>query len=188
MLEQLSVRGRLDDDAALLERARRISAGLVAAAKQMRPEAAGWTWEVHVTSDAGVSAFCIAGGKILVGRGIVRALDLADGELAMLLAHEIAHAVAGHRREAARGGVGADPAEEVRQVSIAVAQENEADEIGMRLAIDAGWRSRELVAFYDKLAAREGAGTYNSSHGTAATRAQAARDLAARLDAAAPRK
>lgn len=181
ILASLSAKGRLDDDPALLARSRRIAAGLVVAAAQVRPETAAWSWEVHVTSDASRGTFCIAGGKVLVGSERVRSLELADGELAMMLGHEIAHAVAGHRREAPRASIDGDPAQEVREAEIAVMQENEADRIGMLLAHRAGWAAASLVSFFDKLAQREPPGTFSSSHPSAASRSAAAHALAESL-------
>ncbi len=174
ILASLASNGRLDDEAALLARSRRVAAGLITAAGEARPESAAWSWEIHVTSDVSRGTFCIAGGKILVASEIVNRLELDDGELAMLLGHEIAHAVADHRREAARVAMDADPAQEVRAAEIAVMQEDEADRIGMRLAFRAGWPAASLVSFFDKLAAQEPPGTFNSSHPAAAARAATA--------------
>jgi predicted Zn-dependent protease len=184
MLAAMSAKGTLDNDAILLERVRRIGAGLVAAAGTARPETSGWAWEIHVTSDPSRAAFCMAGGKVMVGRAFVAQLALTDGELAMLLGHEIAHAVADHRREASRATMESDPAAEIRDASIAVMQENEADRIGMELALRAGWPAASLLGFFDKLAAREPAGTFNSTHASAAARAEAARAMARSLGAA----
>lgn len=181
ILARLASTGRLDDERKALDRVRHVAAGLIVAARDARPSTASWAWEVHVTSDPAVAAFCIAGGKILVGSAFVGSLDLADAELAMLLGHEIAHAVAGHRRAAPRAGMETDAAEEIGQTRIAVAQENEADEIGMDLAYRAGWPLAGLLAFYDKLAAREASGTFSASHPSAAARAVAARAIADKL-------
>jgi predicted Zn-dependent protease len=183
ILAALAAKGKLDDDSALLARSRRIAAGLIAAAAEARPAVAAWSWEVHVTTDGSRGTFCIAGGKVLVGAQLVRQLELDDGELAMLLGHEIAHAVVDHRREAARATMDADAAQEVRAAEIAVMQEDEADRIGLGLALRAGWPAASLVSFFDKLAAQESPGTFNSSHPTAAARAATAR---ARARAATP--
>ncbi len=181
ILGGLSAKGKLDEEQAVLDRMRRVSRGLIIAAAEARPETAAWEWEVHVTSDASTGAFCMAGGKILVGSELVRRLGLSDGELAMLLGHEIAHAVAGHRREVSRAGMESDPAQEIRLAEIAVMQENEADRIGMRLAYRAGWPASSLVSFYEKLAAQETPGTFNSSHPSAASRVAFARAMAEEL-------
>ena len=181
ILAALSAKGKLDDDEVLLARIRRVAAGLIVVAAQIRPETSAWSWEIHVTSDVSKGALCMAGGKLLVGSELVRRLGLSDGELAMLLGHEIAHAVAGHRREVARAGMEADVAQEIRQAEIAVREENEADEIGMRLAYRAGWPVSSLVSFFEKMSAEESPGTFNSSHPSAASRAAMARDMAQKL-------
>jgi predicted Zn-dependent protease len=181
ILAGLEAKGVLDDDAVVLARARRIAAGLIIAAARFRADTSAWSWEVHATSDTSKSAFCMAGGKLLVGSAFVKRLDLNDGELAMLLGHEIAHAVADHRREASRATMESDPAEEVRATRIAVMQEDEADRIGMVLAHRAGWPAPVLVSFFEKVAAAEPAGTFNSSHPPGAARVAAARARAQEL-------
>ena len=181
VLHGLSTRGMLDDDPALSSRILRLLPALMQGAAAIKPQSASWAWEFHVTGDAAQNAFCMAGGKVLVGSAFVRQLALDDGELAMLLGHEIAHALAGHRREAAPSSFEGDLSQRIRQSEIAFAQESEADEIGMGLAHRAGWPSASLVSFYEKLAAAEGAGAFNSTHPAAAQRLAMARTIAARL-------
>ncbi|HEX7465204.1 MAG TPA: M48 family metalloprotease [Usitatibacter sp.] len=181
ILAGLAAKGKLDDDGALLARVRRISPGLIAAAAQMRAETAAWSWEMHVTSDPAKGTFCMAGGKVLVGAGLVKRLALDDGELAMLLGHEIAHAVADHRRAPSRLTMESDATEERREAALALAQEEEADRIGMQLAHRAGWPAAKLATFFDKLVAQESAGTFSASHPTAAARAAAAQVVARTL-------
>ncbi len=181
ILAGLAARGKLDDDDALLARVRRISPGLIGAAAQMRAETSAWSWEIHVTSDPSKGAFCMAGGKVLVGGALVRRLALTDAELAMLLAHEIAHAVADHRRAVSRLTMESDATEEMREAALALAQEDEADRIGIELAHRAGWPAAGLVSFFDKLVAQESAGTFSASHPSAAARAAAAHALARKL-------
>jgi predicted Zn-dependent protease len=187
ILAGLDARGMLDDDAPLLARTRRVAAGLIGQAARLNPDTAAWAWEVHTSGNAATGAFCLAGGKILVGSAFVRRMALADGELAMLVAHEMAHAVAGHRRSAAGESMESDAAQEVRRIQLAVMQEDEADRIGMRLAYAAGWPPSALADFFDKLAAIEPAGAFSDSHRAASQRAAMARELAKQLAAPAPR-
>ena len=176
-----SARGALDEPR-MLARVRPIAARLIRAGAAERPDSAAWPWEVHVTSDPSMSAFCIAGGKILVGSAFVRRLDLDDAELAMLIAHEMAHALAGHRRARVPvTSMDADPAEETRASQVAVAQEDEADRLGMQLAARAGWTPASLVGFFDKLAASQPEGTFSTSHAAPAMRADNAREFARRI-------
>ena len=181
ILLSLSARGKLDDDRAMLNRVERVTPGLIRAAAAIKPQAAGWTWEIHVTTDATQNAFCMAGGKLLVGAPFVRQLALDDAELATLISHEIAHALAEHRREAPPPSLDGDVSVEIRQSEIALAQESEADEIGMDLAHRAGWPTSSMVSFYEKLAANESPGTFNSTHPAAAARLAMAKAIAARI-------
>lgn len=182
VLGRLSGQGRLDDDGEMLDRVRAAFGRLVPAATAKNPQARNWAWELHVTSDPSVAAFCMAGGKMLVGAGFVRRLNLDDDELAMLLAHEMAHALAGHRRERApAGGMEEDAAWQNREAAIAFAQEREADHLGLAIAHDAGFPLAGLLGFFDKLSAAEPAGTFSSTHPPAARRSEQAHAWAAEL-------
>jgi predicted Zn-dependent protease len=181
ILDDLARGRRLDQDRVLLERVRQIAAGLIAAAKAVLPEVAAWPWEVHVASDPAMGTFCMAGGKILVASSLVIRLDLEDGELAALLGHEIAHALADHRREVQRASIDTDVMQEIRQAEIATKQEFEADQIGIGLAHRAGWPAPGIVGFYEKLARDEPPGTFQSSHPAAVMRLEMARETAAKL-------
>jgi Zn-dependent protease with chaperone function len=177
----LAAAGKLDEDRALLARLRYISAELIRVAIELKPEAAQWRWEVHSTSDAELDAICMAGGKILVGSTFVRHLALTDGELATLLAHEVAHAVAEHHRETLSEAlllnrVPAVPLEvvmarldsdlslQIRLSKLSSLQESEADQLGMVLVYRAGWAATDIVSFYRKLAESEPAALISGAY------------------------
>lgn len=191
----LAEKGKLDDDAALLARVRAIGAGLIRAARRMKPASADWKWEIHTTSDPGVEAFCMAGGKILVGSAFVRALALDDGELATLLGHEIAHAVAEHPREELSEALFMTPSPRppidvlisrldsdlslrIRLAGLSNQQEREADQLGMVLAHDAGWPAAAMVSLYRKLAAADAPSALAGSHPPASSRLSMAKGMA----------
>jgi predicted Zn-dependent protease len=199
----LAAAGELDTDHALLARLRAISPGLIRAAAALKPEAADWQWELHTASDPNVDAFCAAGGKILVGSEFVRRLDLDDGELAVLLAHEVAHAVAEHHREILSAALllnhpavpvevllerlDSDLSLQLRLAGLASLQESEADQLGMVLAHRAGWPASAMLSFYRKLAADDaGAGGAGdmliANHPSAASRISMSRGMARLLE------
>ena len=62
------------------------------------PRAKDWSWEVILVKTPTVNALCMPGGKIAVFTGILDALKLTDDELAMVLGHEMAHALREHAR------------------------------------------------------------------------------------------
>ena len=58
----------------------------------------GFQWEYNLISDQQVNAFCLPGGKVAVYSGILPVAKNADG-LAVIMGHEIAHAIARHGAE-----------------------------------------------------------------------------------------
>ena len=196
-LQRFQRLGTLDHDTRLLARVRRIAAALIAQAVALKPVAAQWGWEVHVVDSARFEAFSMAGGKILVSAGFVKTHDLSDGELAALLAHEIAHALAEHVREQLTAVRKLDPAyrrldaadvanviEWDLSVSLKLAElsrlhELEADDIGIYLAAKAGFDPHALVQFYRKLSSVERGQRLIDTHGAAESRMRIVENFAA---------
>jgi predicted Zn-dependent protease len=58
----------------------------------------GYQWEFHLVEDKQVNAWCLPGGKMVVYSGILPVTKDENG-LAVVLGHEIAHAVANHGGE-----------------------------------------------------------------------------------------
>lgn len=179
MLEPLAEENRVDTDPALKARVDRIVDRLVAEAMQIRPDAAGWDWEMKIIDDPDtVNAWAMAGGKMALYTGLIKAVDPSDDELAQVLAHEIAHALAKHAVEKMSVAAASDIG--VRMIGAATgskvamqgsamlaavaltlpnsrAMEAEADEIGIELAARAGFDPRAAVSLWDKMARLGGA-------------------------------
>ncbi|MYI01428.1 MAG: M48 family metalloprotease, partial [Gammaproteobacteria bacterium] len=99
-LGELTDSGQMLYDPALAERVERITGRLVAAAVQTWPHTAGWQWSVVLIDDPEtVNAWCMAGGRMAIYSGLISKLDPSDDELAHVMGHEIAHAVANHSAE-----------------------------------------------------------------------------------------
>ncbi|MDR0845174.1 MAG: M48 family metallopeptidase [Tannerella sp.] len=64
----------------------------------LESEIANLKWEFNLVKDDQVNAFCMPGGKIVVYEGLFQ-LIASDDELAVVLGHEVAHAVAKHSNE-----------------------------------------------------------------------------------------
>jgi predicted Zn-dependent protease len=103
-------------------------------------------WEANVIADPRVNAFCLPGGKIAVYTGILPVAQ-NDDQLATVLSHEIAHALAHHsnervtRKESGGVNIFLDKAFDRRQ-------ESEADHIGVFLMTFAGYQPEEALRFW----------------------------------------
>jgi predicted Zn-dependent protease len=181
-LQELARHGSLDRDAALVQRVRRVAGRIITQAVILKPEAAQWAWEIHIASGDQTDAFCMAGGKILVGDAFLEGQQFTDDELAALLGHEVAHAIAEHVREQLSAVPGLSPAYarlDLNDVIFVLGwdlsvtfnlaplsrlHELEADDIGISLAAKAGYDPRALLEFYRKLGRLDGGSGFFKSH------------------------
>jgi predicted Zn-dependent protease len=180
MLSQAdSKRALAHSDSAELKRLRSIAQKIIPFAIAWNPRAKEWKWEVNLIGSNQINAYCMPGGKIAFFTGILQQLRLTDDEVAMVMGHEIAHALREHARErmgkgmatqgvARLGGAlvssffGIDP----RLTDIAAGgianlttlvfsreDESEADLVGMELAARAGYDPRAGVTLWQKMGA-----------------------------------
>jgi predicted Zn-dependent protease len=197
-LGQLRAQDMLDTDPDMVQRVRRVSAGLIAQAIKFKPVAAHWSWEVHVTSDPQISAYSRAGGKLLVSSHFIDFYHLNDKELAVALAHEIAHVLAEHVGEqiSRAAALNPPPPNMVRTVadvidsmesditvflrlqSLSRLQEMEADDIGIELAARAGVAPETIVSFYVKLARTDPGQSLFDTHGGVRQRVEFVQSMA----------
>jgi len=196
-LQEFARQGKLDQNPRLLARVRKIAARLITQAVDVKPGAARWNWEVHVAGADGLDAYCMAGGKILVGAAFLEGQQFTDSELAALLAHEIAHAIAEHVREELSTVRQLSPAyghfslEEVtgildwdlsvsfKLLPLSRLHELEADDIGIYLAAKAGFNPQALARFYRKLGRLDGGPAFFDTHGPSDQRMRAVEAFAA---------
>jgi len=154
---------------------------LVAISMRLRPFAAmwnerarGWQWEVNLIGSPQVNAFCMPGGKIAFYWGILSKLKLSDDEVAMVMGHEMTHALREHGREqmgkalATRGAIGllagifgwgmtgrqvAGAGGRLLSLKYSRDDETEADLIGLELAARAGYEPRAALSLWQKMEA-----------------------------------
>ena len=166
-------------DNAQVLRLRAIAKKIIPFAVEWNPRARNWQWEVNLIGSSQINAYCMPGGKIAFHTGILQQLQLTDDEVAMVMGHEIAHALREHARErmgksavtqgAARiGGAlaasffGIDPritdglasgGANLLTLEFGREDESEADLVGMELAARAGYDPRAGVTLWQKMSA-----------------------------------
>ena len=91
-------RALLPGDHPQVVRLRRIFNDLLPHAYKFNERARNWRWDVNVVNSQSINAFCMPGGKIAFFTGILQKLQLTDDEVAMVMGHEIAHALREHSR------------------------------------------------------------------------------------------
>jgi predicted Zn-dependent protease len=152
------------------------------AAKGQSSALAGYKWEFNLVNSKEANAWCMPGGKVVVYSGILSVTQTEAG-LAVVMGHEIAHAIARHGNERMSqglvqqaGGVALSvalankPAETQNLFNTAYGvgtnvagllpfsrkHESEADEMGLIFMAMAGYNPNEAVSFWQRMAALGG--------------------------------
>lgn len=138
----------------------------------------GYNWEFNLVDDKQVNAWCMPGGKVVVYSGLLP-VTKNETALAIVLGHEITHAIAGHSNERmsqvalAQGiGTAGNVFTQNRTQANAIfnnvyapaasvgvllpnsrKQEYEADRFGLIFAAMAGYDPREAIPFWKRMAA-----------------------------------
>ena len=143
----------------------------------MGNEVQNYKWEFHLIESNEINAWCMPGGKVVVYTGILPITQDENG-LAVVLGHEISHAVAKHGDErmsqaliAQLGGVALQEAlkskpEQTQQIFMAAygvgaqvgvllpfsrTQESEADHLGLIFMAMAGYDPNGAVTFWERM-------------------------------------
>ncbi len=143
----------------------------------------GYKWEFNLVDENTVNAWCMPGGKVVIYTGILPITKTEEG-LAVVMGHEIAHAIARHGNERmsqgmiSQGittglavamkekpaatqalflgaiGMGAN----VGMLAFGRNQESEADKLGMVFMAMAGYQPEEAIPFWERMKAVGGGG------------------------------
>ncbi|WP_455620836.1 M48 family metalloprotease [Parabacteroides sp.] len=148
-------------------------------ANGLEAELKNFAWEFKLVKDTQVNAFCMPGGKIVVYEGLLP-LTATEDELAVVVGHEVAHAVAKHSNErmsqqlmaqygaAILGAAVSNRSAAVQQLATTVygvgaqygvmlpfsrKHEYEADYMGLIFMTMAGYQPDVAVGFWQKMSA-----------------------------------
>lgn len=153
-------------------RLRAIAQRIIPFAPAWNPRARDWKWDVQLFGSAQVNAFCMPGGKIAFYWGILSKLQLNDDEVAMIMGHEVAHALREHARErmgkqaATRlganivsslfglgqlGDLAVGMGAQLLTLKFSRDDETEADLVGLELAARAGYNPEAGVTLWQKM-------------------------------------
>jgi len=155
-----------------------------------------FAWEFNLIQSEEVNAWCMPGGKVAIYSGILP-VTKTDAGLAVVMGHEIAHAIARHSAErmsqemAAQAGGSIVGAATTNKSSANIInalygvggqlallkygrdQESEADRLGLTFMAMAGYDPNEAVTFWQRMAAQKTGGAppeFLSTHPADATR------------------
>lgn len=175
-MRQFQAQGKLLHDAALADEVAVVAGRVVAEAVRRYPHTRDWHWSVALIDEPNrVNAWCMAGGRMALYSGLVRQLELTDDELAQIMGHEIAHALANHSAEGMSMAMAQQAALNVLAASVKSDRalkgaslaallaidlpnsreaEAEADRIGIELAARAGYEPLAAVTLWAKMERR----------------------------------
>lgn len=149
--------------------------------KGQSKELDGYKWEFNLVNDPQVNAWCMPGGKVVVYTGLLQVTQ-NEAALAVVLGHEITHAVAHHGNErisqvtVAQGlevagniftqnnskanAIFTNVFAPTAQIGVLLPnsrkQEYEADHFGLIFAAMAGYNPQEAIPFWQRMAAAGG--------------------------------
>jgi Zn-dependent protease with chaperone function len=190
LLQKAKAQGALADAGnPQLQRLRGIAQRLIPYAAQWNPRASQWRWEVNLIGSKQINAFCMPGGKIAFYTGIIDQLKLTDDEIAMIMGHEMAHALREHSREQLAknqatsigislgaqllglgdiGNAAARLGGQLLSLKFSRNDESDADLVGLELAARAGYNPQAAVSLWRKMgqATGEGGIGFLSTHPT----------------------
>ena len=175
---------KLDKDPVLNARIDAAMAAVGAAAAAIDPRHAASGWRAILIQGFGRGAAAFPGGTILVDATFVRTLGLSNDELALILAHEVAHVLAGHASAKLSFMAEILGKEKVPTAHTALVeflaknsyaeefmpkarqQEREADSLGAAIFAATGYDAPRALKLFDKLSEQEARSNLRAGHET----------------------
>lgn len=183
LIQQAQSKGALvPTNNAQTQRLHRVANALIPHTYPWNERARQWQWAVALIRSDDINAFCMPGGKIAFFTGIIDKLQLSDDEIAMIMGHEMAHALREHSREQLAknsatslgislgaqllglgdiGNYAARLGGQLLSLRFSRNDENDADLVGLEIAARAGYNPQAAVTLWEKM----GNATGNNANG-----------------------
>jgi Zn-dependent protease with chaperone function len=181
------------DDHPQLQRLHTIAQKLIPHTTPWNARSRDWKWQVNLIGSKQINAWCMPGGKIAFYTGILDQLKLNDDEVAMIMGHEMAHALREHARERLAksqatsmglsiasqllglgqlGDVAANLGTQLLTLKYSRDDETESDLVGLEIAARGGYKPEASVSLWQKMQAASGNGSpsFLSTHPSGANR------------------
>ncbi len=185
--QKILKKAKLSKDTKQIERIRKIGYKIAATVNR-----SDYKWEFNLVDNKAKNAFCLPGGKVIVYTGILEVAQ-NDSQLATVMSHEIAHALARHGAERVSVGTATNILSSIGNIVVKATvpeyssafnkafsvgskyaltlpygrmQESEADEIGIHLMNNAGYDVNEALGFWKNMnkASKSSKSSFFSTH------------------------
>jgi Zn-dependent protease with chaperone function len=190
----------MPDNHPQVQRLRGIAQRMIPHAAQWNSRATQWRWEVNLIESQQINAYCMPGGKIAFYTGILDQLKLSDDEAAMVMGHEMAHALREHGRERIGktqatglglsalsqlmglgnlGNVAAELGTQMLALKFSREDESEADLVGLELAARSAYAPQAGATLWRKMGGASGGSNFTKFLSTHPSGPQRVKDLEA---------
>lgn len=179
-INKIRSQGALDTTSETARRIKTVFNKMVPYADQENHTGVKFNWEINVINSNELNAWAMPGGKMVFYTGLVNKLKLNDNEIAVVMGHEMAHALQEHGKAQRNVGIFTGIGVAVGNIALSAAgisgagdllgtgatlavtnpysrsNETEADEIGLFLMAKAGYNPSVAPGLWKKMSAAGG--------------------------------
>lgn len=182
--QQAASQGAIDTSSATAKRIHSVFNQMKPYAERANKTGVPFNWEITVLRSGELNAWAMPGGKMAFYTGLVDRLKLSDDEIAVVMGHEMAHALQEHGKSDRTVNVVTSVVSQIGNIGLQVAgidtggldvfgtitdlgvskpfsrsQETEADEVGLMLMAEAGYNPSSAPNLWAKMSEATGGGS-----------------------------
>lgn len=179
-LKEARSKGVLDNNSATAQRVQKVFRTMLPYADRENQTGTKFNWQIAVVRSNELNAWAMPGGKMMFYTGLVEKLQLNDDEIAVVMGHEMAHALKEHGKSTRNVGIATSIIGVVADIGLTVAlgsnsrgvasdalnlvamkpysrsNETEADEVGLFLMAKSGYNPQYAPKLWQKMQAQGG--------------------------------